>query len=143
MFQALGFRLILRRFNEAGMFPSQKCAAGGGVVVHASMRPGCFHPRNAVLPVGANQLFYSFNEAGMFPSQKCRNATTPRGQTRASMRPGCFHPRNITSSAMSAAPMSFNEAGMFPSQKSGRAAEARRPRGGFNEAGMFPSQKCF
>ena len=36
-------------FNEAGMFPSQKYTVNpNGAEDHfvASMRPGCFHPRN-------------------------------------------------------------------------------------------------
>ena len=43
-----GFRT---RFNEAGMFPSQKSPSAvlQGMAGHASMRPGCFHPRNAVI----------------------------------------------------------------------------------------------
>ena len=59
-------------FNEAGMFPSQKYLADLGVEFDgpASMRPGCFHPRNIPLPKGTCSTQWCFNEAGMFPSQK-------------------------------------------------------------------------
>ena len=108
-------------FNEAGMFPSQKSPAlsdpptlGGTASMRpgcfhprntlavgqwascgiASMRPGCFHPRNALTGQVDALAQRRFNEAGMFPSQKCRRPRThPPGRT-ASMRPGCFHPRN-------------------------------------------------
>ena len=55
------------------MFPSQKyCGTiGPGETTDlASMRPGCFHPRNDAIDLVRGAREY------------------------ASMRPGCFHPRN-------------------------------------------------
>ena len=70
------FDLHLHRvsgFNEAGMFPSQKFQRLPKEYPPkpASMRPGCFHPRND-------------------PCQRF-----PDALQLASMRPGCFHPRNV------------------------------------------------
>ena len=127
------------------MFPSQKCECGGAhsatnnasmrpgcfhprnvahVIVRksvwpASMRPGCFHPRNNARMDDAAPDCHCFNEAGMFPSQKFR------WQFRFCV---CFR--------------RFNEAGMFPSQKSTPSGTLAHGLGCFNEAGMFPSQKC-
>src|ERR1035437_311643 len=61
-----------RRFNGAGMFPSQKWDGRGHAVAgdRASMGPGCFHPRNVIATMCAAVCIPSFNGAGMFPSQK-------------------------------------------------------------------------
>ena len=90
-------RRDLLSFNEAGMFPSQKWRAGASVQFSevASMRPGCFHPRNHHARRGRARGPLCFNEAGMFPSQKSLH-TIHKDRPRRS----------------------FNEAGMFPSQKS-------------------------
>ena len=84
-------------FNEAGMFPSQKWwdRVREWAALKASMRPGCFHPRNK------HRGFMGV------PS------------TMASMRPGCFHPRNTLETGLQCRFIRyrFNEAGMFPSQK--------------------------
>ena len=79
------------------MFPSQKCGQGRGdstAPKKASMRPGCFHPRNQDSPTSDAGGRQSFNEAGMFPSQKSEEFDQALAKYRASMRPGCFHPRN-------------------------------------------------
>src|ERR1035441_7235182 len=65
-------REVFIRFNGAGMFPSQKfmwfCLSS--FFAHASMGPGCFHPRNE------------------------KDSAPPLDDDEASMGPGCFHPRN-------------------------------------------------
>ena len=80
------------------MFPSQKSGRVMGRMdaKGASMRPGCFHPRNTRKGAGDASKRARFNEAGMFPSQKSVGGRQTNGICHASMRPGCFHPRNMS-----------------------------------------------
>ena len=62
------------------MFPSQKFdfLALFDLAHSASMRPGCFHPRNTTAHVAEAGIGECFNEAGMFPSQKSRRPSCPK-----------------------------------------------------------------
>src|ERR1035441_7951838 len=106
------------------MFPSQKLCELGvhGHPGHASMGPGCFHPRNGGDVITASSFCLlqwgrdvsipeimrtrrtwasrpRFNGDGMFPSQKWWRRDHRKFLLFASMGPGCFHPRNYANSA--------------------------------------------
>ena len=68
------------------------CAVGraGG----ASMRPGCFHPRNAVDVRRSAALQIASMRPGCFHPRNVRFGGGVGPGDGASMRPGCFHPRN-------------------------------------------------
>ena len=127
------------------MLPSQKCgrqqhADGAGI---ASMRPGCFHPRNEAGGSLGRSLYRASMRPGCFHPRNAAGCNRPPWLSLASMRPGCFHPRN--KSVMGGhgdLRTGFNEAGMFPSQKCRDHMILRQQSASFNEAGMFPSQKC-
>src|ERR1017187_2484104 len=106
------------------MFPSQKLARRGGDTLgqgHASMGPGCFHPRNTAVRwtrhawhamlqwgrdvsipemgrgdvLGAGSLAASMGPGCFHPRNELEHQESITAKAAASMGPGCFHPRNL------------------------------------------------